>query len=774
VCERTHGTAHPSLETLSRPTTRYPHRGWMAEVLTAVATGAALVLAGGGAKSLLAAASADHDKKKETSLRKLDLSRLKRRLVNEDGLRTPERAIEAIHEYRRFLRILRDHPSEDLLLPCAAVDAVWQRHLLDTQAYQLDCSAIFGAHAHRVYPQDGFDAASGLARTRALYQETYGAEPPSLWNEVPTVAPAYISISPALGVPPAPFSRQGIPWGRALSTVEVEDLEWVGAAVAKELPLKQTACKHGEPLKQIVCGDPSLAVVEYKKFLRMMIDDSGAWFTPSKLVDELWHRHMLDSVKYCRFCERVAGSYLHHTPHYGEPHSFHDPGFLSTLKTYKQKFGAPAPRDFWGTVGESGGGGCGGGGGGCGGGGCGAGTGGVYGRGVGGGGVGGGVCFVICCPCIALIVVLAIVRNLILSVAYDSCDEEGSDGASLVQQCDRLRGGHEEDFEELGYTKLLQGCFDRTVMNGTADWESHNARIGSGKTCADYKQQALCNICSKASNNEEKDYTHPAGPGWNPEWGTGPGDQQYENYGMTAVDACCVCGGGSPPPIDAAQCRDYGDACQQMDDCAEETAGLVLGLVFIVGGGCALFAIKCGYDKKKAKDAEFAKRREEALAAEAAATTVATANPAAGGAAQTTQMMSVTAPAGVSAGQQMTIETPSGQMQVAVPAGVGPGMTFQVAVPAPAPVVAVAAAQQTTQMMSVTAPAGVSAGQQMMIQTPSGQMQVAVPAGVGPGMTFQVAVPAPAPVVAVAVAQVAVATPTAKVVATPAEATPTL
>ena len=56
----------------------------------------------------------------------------------------------------------------------------------------------------------------------------------------------------------------------------------------------------------------------------------------------------------------------------------------------------------------------------------------------------------------------------------------------------------------------------------------------------------------------------------------------------------------------------------------------------------------------------------------------------------------------------------------------------------------VAAVQQTTQMMSVTAPAGVSAGQLMMIQTPSGEMQVAVPAGVGPGMAFQVAVPAPA------------------------------
>jgi hypothetical protein len=42
-----------------------------------------------------------------------------------------------------------------------------------------------------------------------------------------------------------------------------------------------------------------------------------AWLTPSKLVDELWHRHMLDTIADCKFCEWVNGGYLHHTPHYG-------------------------------------------------------------------------------------------------------------------------------------------------------------------------------------------------------------------------------------------------------------------------------------------------------------------------------------------------------------------------------------------------------------------------------------------------------------------------
>jgi len=38
----------------------------------------------------------------------------------------------------------------------------------------------------------------------------------------------------------------------------------------------------------------------------------------SKDVDEFWHTHILQTMKYHRDCETVFGKYLHHNPHVGK------------------------------------------------------------------------------------------------------------------------------------------------------------------------------------------------------------------------------------------------------------------------------------------------------------------------------------------------------------------------------------------------------------------------------------------------------------------------
>ena len=70
----------------------------------------------------------DDGSARDHAVQELDLSRMLRRLVSEDGLGSRECAIAVIGEYKRFLRLARLHPGESLQ-PCAAVDAVWQvRH----------------------------------------------------------------------------------------------------------------------------------------------------------------------------------------------------------------------------------------------------------------------------------------------------------------------------------------------------------------------------------------------------------------------------------------------------------------------------------------------------------------------------------------------------------------------------------------------------------------------------------------------------------------------
>ena len=112
--------------------------------------------------------------KQRQSLEALDLGRLVRRLVSEDGLGSEARALAAISEYKRFLRLVASHRGTPLQ-PSAAVDAVWQRHLLDTKAYHDDCASIFGGYAHRRYPQGtNDDNRKALAHTAALLQTEFG------------------------------------------------------------------------------------------------------------------------------------------------------------------------------------------------------------------------------------------------------------------------------------------------------------------------------------------------------------------------------------------------------------------------------------------------------------------------------------------------------------------------------------------------------------------------------------------------------------------------
>ena len=60
--------------------------------------------------------------------------------------------------------------------------------------------------------------------------------------------------------------------------------------------------------------------VAYKNYLTMLTkyQDDAEDILLSKDVDEFWHTHILQTMKYTDDCEMVFGRYLHHSPHIGE------------------------------------------------------------------------------------------------------------------------------------------------------------------------------------------------------------------------------------------------------------------------------------------------------------------------------------------------------------------------------------------------------------------------------------------------------------------------
>ena len=58
----------------------------------------------------------------------------------------------------------------------------------------------------------------------------------------------------------------------------------------------------------------------YKTYLTMLVKypDDAENIMLSEDVDEFWHTHILQTIKYAEDCQKVFGNFLHHEPHVGE------------------------------------------------------------------------------------------------------------------------------------------------------------------------------------------------------------------------------------------------------------------------------------------------------------------------------------------------------------------------------------------------------------------------------------------------------------------------
>ncbi len=89
---------------------------------------------------------------------------------------------------------------------------------------------------------------------------------------------------------------------------------------------------------------------EYRRFLCLNHIHASApkAIVPSKDVDEFWHYHILDTMKYQRDCISVFGRFLHRFPYFGlrgdEDAKKLADATNSTLELYRQAFGENPPR----------------------------------------------------------------------------------------------------------------------------------------------------------------------------------------------------------------------------------------------------------------------------------------------------------------------------------------------------------------------------------------------------------------------------------------------
>jgi hypothetical protein len=92
---------------------------------------------------------------------------------------------------------------------------------------------------------------------------------------------------------------------------------------------------------------------EYRKFLAMQLMRPGAVIVPCQIVDEMWHRHILDTAAYRADCDAIFGRFLDHYPYFGmrdedEAQELTD-AYAETLDQYQEAFGDP-PLGSWGSA----------------------------------------------------------------------------------------------------------------------------------------------------------------------------------------------------------------------------------------------------------------------------------------------------------------------------------------------------------------------------------------------------------------------------------------
>ena len=125
-------------------------------------------------------------------------------------------------------------------------------------------------------------------------------------------------------------------------------LEDATALIDRELDLVNVRRKLSGPEEGVGVADAELDVMEteYRRFLIMHLVFPGSEIVPCKLVDTIWHQHILDTSAYREDCDAIFGEFLDHYPYFGmrdeaEAQQLQD-AYADTIERYRECFGEPA------------------------------------------------------------------------------------------------------------------------------------------------------------------------------------------------------------------------------------------------------------------------------------------------------------------------------------------------------------------------------------------------------------------------------------------------
>ncbi|HTR72347.1 MAG TPA: hypothetical protein VMG80_02020 [Solirubrobacteraceae bacterium] len=119
------------------------------------------------------------------------------------------------------------------------------------------------------------------------------------------------------------------------------------ATLERQLDLSAIRGKLADPEEGKGYGPEHLDLLEreYRRFLALRLAHPDANIVPCKLVDEMWHQHILDTIAYRRDCDVIFGRFMDHFPYFGmrgpeDEQALHD-AYEETLEHYHAAFGEP-------------------------------------------------------------------------------------------------------------------------------------------------------------------------------------------------------------------------------------------------------------------------------------------------------------------------------------------------------------------------------------------------------------------------------------------------